>query len=212
MSKKQNTTTEVQDSGPIVTGNDDGTELGGERVFKLNKTKEIANRFRGDHEIRYVLPVAVPGQTVADLLANGPAANVVQTLLNIAERFDPSADFATVLVGKVNGQGLNLDIQKQIKDYLADTNEATKELSVEGALTEARRLATEAKIGAPRTKGTGTTSKVAKAEARASAAVNTALDMYRNLTPELRATYRPMLLSGNMATEEELDAIEAEVG
>lgn len=184
----------------------------GTATFKLDKTKEIANRFRGDYEVHYTLPAATPGVTVTEFLDNGGTIsdNVVQTLRSIAERFAPEADFATVLVAKVIGQGLNLDIQKSIKDYLSDTNTAHKELSVEEALAAATAAAAEWRAGTPRAKGEGRSGKVAAAEARASTAINTALDMYRNLDGALRAQYRPMLINGGMATAEELDRVEAE--
>lgn len=207
---------EATSGGYAVGGNDapEGAEgTTGEATFKLNKTKEIADRFRGDHEVRYTLPRAEPGLTVADALREMHGGNVPDnvrwTLVNIAERFAPEADFALVLVAKINGQGLNLDIQKSIKDYLSDTNEAHKEQTVEEALATAAEAAANFRAGTPRAKGEGKSGKVAKLEAEKAAAVNTALDMYRNLTPELRAQYRPMLISGGMATEEELNTIDA---
>jgi hypothetical protein len=202
-------------SGGYVVGGNSAT-VPGEVPFKLNETKEIAGRFRGDYEVRFTLPTASPGLTVAqtlEVLGHGefPVAfeSVRQTLLSVAERFAPDADFAEVLIAKINGQGLRLDVQKTIKDYLSDTNAAHKELTLEEALAAATQVAADYRAGTPRAKGEGKSSKVAKAEARASAAVNTALDMYKNLDGALRAQYRPMLISGGMATAEELDEIDS---
>lgn len=203
-----------QNDAPANGGNEDETAANGENTFKLNKTKEIADRFRGDHEVRYTLPVAVAGTSVADAIeafGRGEVPdNILGTLVAVAGRFAPEADFAEVLVGKLSGQGLNLDVQKAIKSYLAPDGPA-KELSVEEALEGARKVAEEFRAGAPRAKGTGGSGgKVAKAEAKAAAAANTALDMYRALPAALRAEYRERLVSMGIATVEELDAVDAE--
>lgn len=211
-SKKQNDTTEAetQDSGLISSGNDAGGDAApGEHVFKLNKTNEINVRFKGDHELRYTLPTPVPGATVQQVLDGELPENVVETLRSIAARFAPEADFATVLVAKVNGQGLNLDVQKAAKDFLAPGNEASKDLAVDEALAGATQAMAEYRAGAPRARSASAPAgKVAKAEAKAAAATSTALDMYRALTPEMRAQYRGQLIALGAATAEELDAVD----
>lgn len=167
--------------------------------FKLAKTKEIGDRFRGDHTINIPLPVAVKG-------------NLEQTLANLRAFVSPEADFAEVLVAKFNGQGLRLDLQKTAKEYLAPGSETTKEMSVEEALAGAQEAVDAERLGAPRQRGTGgSKGKVAQAEAKAAKTANTAVEMYRALVPAQRSIYGPQLVSIGAFTQEQLDEIDAEL-
>lgn len=183
-----------------------------ENTFKTKKGTEFPERFAGA-EIKYTTPDAVEGVSTADLVTalqtGAPLPeNVRQTLLNLASRINPEADFAAVLVATFNGQGLNLSVQKRIKDELAD--EKHKDAETGAVLGAAGTVAEAFRLGMPRAKGTGGTSgKVAKAEAKAEAAVNTALDMYRKLSPALRKQFRPQLLALGNVTEEQLDDVDA---
>lgn len=166
-------------------------------TFKLNKTNEILDRFRGDHTITYRLPA--PGETVE------------QTLANIRAVVAEDADFSQVLVGKFNGQGLNLDVQKRVKDYLGAGNiETTKGMSVEEALAGAQKVADEFRLTNVRTRAAAkaTTGKIATAVAAAKA--QTAIGAYRLLPLDLRAQYRERLLALGGITAEEMDAADAE--
>lgn len=175
------------------------TELApGEDVFKLNKTKEIADRFRGDHEIRYMVPVAVPGDVDA-------------TLANIRAFVAPDADFATVLVQKFNGQGFVLDVQKRIKDALAP-GAVADDVSVEEALRQAGEAARGFRLGVKRERTAGTgkaTGKLAQAEAKLAQVSNTTLELYRAMKPAQRAQMREMILASGAVTAEQLDAVDA---
>lgn len=173
------------------------TELApGEDAFKLNKTKEIADRFRGDHEIRYMVPVAVPGDVDA-------------TLANIRAFVAPDADFATVLVQKFNGQGFILDVQKRIKDALAP-GAVEDTVSVEEALAAAGEAARSFKLGVKRerTGGGKASGKVAQAEAKAASAINLLLAQYKMMKPAQRAQMRQMIIDSGAATAEQLDNVD----
>jgi hypothetical protein len=163
-----------------------------EETFSLAKTNEIADRFRGDHTIRYHLPVAVPGDLEA-------------TLANLREFVDPAADFASVLVAKFNGQGHRLDVQKAIKTSLSP-----EKASDETTLEQAQEAALSFKQGAvkPKSERKAREGKVAQAEAKASQATNTAVQMYADLSRAARKQYRAMLLNLGTVTEAELDAID----
>lgn len=178
--------------------------------FSLKATKEVADRFRGDFTILIPLPVAVKG-------------NIEQTLANLAAFVAEGADLSEVLVGKFNGQGIRLDIQKEVKDFLAarptDDQETieedgeqvlTRNARVETMLAAAQQVARDFRLGAPRKKGTGgAKGKVAAAEAKAAKAVGTAVSMYAALSPELRTMYREQLLATGSVTAEELDAVDS---
>lgn len=181
-----------------VLSREDGTQYT-IAPFKLNSTKEIADRFRGEHTIQIQLPVAVPGDLDA-------------TLRNLRAFVSPEADFGEVLVAKFNGQGLRLDAQKEVKELLAPGNEELKDVELGDALAKAQEAADSFRLGAPRQrKGTGKQSgKVAQAEAKAARAVSTAVQMYRDLAPPMRQTYRPQLIEMGVATAEELDAVDQE--
>lgn len=203
MSQTNETSTET-----AVLRREDGTTYTVE-PFKLSKTKEIADRYRGDHTVNIPLPVAVPGDLDA-------------TLANLRAFVSPEADFAEVLVAKFNGQGLRLDLQKSVKEFLAprgtDDTETievdgeqvlVREAPVEAVLAHAQQVANDERLGAPRKRGTAKAGgKVAQAEAKAAKAVSTAVEMYRALPAELRAQYREALLATGNVTEEELDSID----
>jgi hypothetical protein len=194
MSEQNNT---VESTETILT-REDGTQYT-LVPFPLSKTKEIADRFRGEHTINIALPVAVKGDLDA-------------TLRNLQAFVSPEADFGEVLVAKFNGQGLRLDAQKEVKELLAPGNEELKEATLEDALGTAQQVADNFRLGAPRKKGTGKQSgKVAQAEAKAARAVGTAVSMYRDLPLALRETYRAQLIEMGAASAEELDAVDAEV-
>lgn len=189
---------------------EDGTQYT-EVPFTLKSTKEVADRFRGDHTILIPLPVAVAG-------------NLEGTLANLRAFVAEGADFAEVLVGKFTGQGIRLDIQKEVKDFLAPrpTDDAetidvdgeqvlTREAPVPAMLAAAQQVARDFRLGTPRKKGAGGAAKgkVAAAEAKAAKAVGTAVSMYAALSPELRAMYRDQLLATGSVTAEELDAVDS---
>ena len=181
---------------PAVFTREDGTQYTSE-AFKLAKTKEIADRFRGDHTINIPLPVAVKG-------------NIEATLRNLQAFVSPEADFAEVLVSKFNGQGLRLDLQKSAKEYLAPGSETTKEMSLEEALAGAQQAVNDERLGAPRQRGTGgSKGKVAQAEAKTAKVSNTAIEMYRALPLALRAQYRDALLETGSITQEQLDEVDS---
>jgi hypothetical protein len=203
-----------QDNGaqtPSVFTREDGSQYTTE-PFKLAKTKEIGDRYRGDHVINIPLPVAVRGDIDA-------------TLRNLRAFVDPEADFAEVLVAKFTGQGLRLDTQKAVKDFLApratDDTETVevngeavlvKDAPVEVVLAAAQKVADEERLGAPRKRGTaGAKGKVAQAEAKAAKAINTAVQMYRDLPAAMRANYRQALIDTGSVTSEELDAVDQEL-
>jgi hypothetical protein len=177
---------------------EDGTTYTVEK-FSLAKTKEIADRFRGDRSINIPLPVAVPG-------------NIEATLANLRTFVSTEADFAEVLVAKFNGQGLRLDTQKEVKEFLAPGNEDLKEVTVEEALASAQETADSFRLGAPRKKGTGgSKGKVAAAEAKTAKVANTAIEMYRALPAAMREQYRSALVETGAVTQEELDAVDQEL-
>lgn len=207
---------------------EDGTQYIVE-PFKLSKTKEVADRFRGDHVVNIPLPVAVKGTTVAQFLANpqNPENHdtLISTLCNLAAFVSPEADLGEVLVAKFTGQGLRLDTQKVVKDFLAprttDDTETVevngeqvlvKDAPVEVVLAAAQKVADEERLGAPRKRGAGKgAGKVAQAEAKAAKAINTAVQMYRDLPEAMRANYRQALIDTGSVTSEELDAVDQEL-
>lgn len=182
---------------PTVFTREDGTSYTTE-AFSLKKTKEVADRFRGDNNVSIPLPVAVKGDIDA-------------TLKNLRAFVNPEADFAEVLVAKFVGQGLRLDTQKAVKDFLAPGNEATKEATTDEALASAQQIADEFRLGTPRQRGTGgAKGKVAAAEAKVAKTANTAVGMYRALPAALRAQYRDALLETGSITQEQLDEVDNE--
>jgi hypothetical protein len=220
MSQTNETATETV----AVFTREDGT-MYTEAPFSLKVTKEVADRFRGDHTVSIPLPVAAPDAlTAGQFLADGVLSDgLTQTLLNLAAFVAPEANFAEVLVGKFNGQGIRLDIQKEVKDFLAprptdDTETVeengeqvlTRNASVETMLAAAQQVARDFRLGTPRKKGTGAAKgKVAAAEAKAAKAIGTAVSMYAALPVELRAMYREQLIATGSVTAEELDAVDA---
>lgn len=195
-------TTHAMEQGTQITATvlnrEDGTQYTTE-PFKLSKTKEIADRFRGEHTINIPLPVAVKGDIAA-------------TLRNLQAFVSPEADFAEVLVAKFNGQGLRLDLQKAAKEFLAPGAEETKELEVAEAIAVAQQAVNDERLGAPRKRGTGAAKgKVAQAEAKAAKVASTAVQMYRDLPQAMRQTYRQALIDTGQVTVEELDAVDAEL-
>lgn len=202
---ENNTTTET-----TVFTREDGSQY--ELVpFSLKSTKEIADRFRGENVVQIPLPVAVKG-------------DLEKTLQNLRAFVAEDADFAEVLAGKVTGQGLRLDIQKEVKDFLgARPTDDTETIEVDGeqvlirtapveaVLAAAQQVAMDYRLGTPRKKGTGgAKGKVAQAEAKAAKVANTAVEMYKQLPAEIRAQYRDSLIATGSVTAEELDAVDAE--
>lgn len=167
--------------------------------FSLEKTKEVADRFRGAHTINIPLPVAVPGDLEA-------------TLANLRAFVDPSADFGEVLVAKFVGQGLRLDTQKQVKDFLAPGDNSERPEDVGEAIAAAQARADSFRLGAPRTRSASgeKKGKVAAAEAKVAKVSTSAIEMYKALPRELREVYRPQLISAGSFTEEQLDEAERE--
>ena len=155
--------------------------------FKLGKAKkEVAEQFHAG-TISYRVPVAVEG-------------NLDATLESLRGFVAPEADFGTVLVSMFNGSGYNLFVQKKIKDALGP--------DVEGASLEAVQATVDGvlRVGAPRAKGAPREGgKVAKAEAKATAALNTAAQMYGALSPDQRPLFRDQILALGGVTEEQLD-------
>lgn len=197
-----------QDNGAetqAIYTREDGTQYTTE-PFKLSKTKEVADRFRGDHIIQIPLPVAVKGDLDA-------------TLRNLRAFVSPEADFAEVLVAKFTGQGLRLDLQKTAKDFLsfadgADWKSLPEEVQADTQLViaEAQRTVEAERLGAPRKRSSGSgTGKVAAAEAKAAKAINTAVQMYRDLPAAMRQNYRQALIDTGSVTSEELDQVDAEL-
>jgi hypothetical protein len=192
-----------QQAETTILSREDGTQYTVE-AFSLAKTKEIADRFRGEHKVNIPLPVAVRGDIEA-------------TLRNIQAFVSPEADFSEVLVAKFIGQGLRLDTQKEVKDLLSPANLDTehdgqkmRDLPLEDALGLAQRVADESRVGAPRKKGTGKAGgKVAAAEAKVAKTANTALEMYKALPSAMRAQYRDALLSTGAVSAEDLDQIDS---
>ena len=159
-----------------------------EVTYDLSKTKEIPERFRSG-EVKYNLPSTI--EEIRGLVAEG-------------------VDADEVIVAGFNGQGYRLSIQKRIKDILA--SDAVKEMDGPAGIAHAVQVATSEKLGAPRARGTGgSKGKVAQAEAKAASAVDTILDMYRQMPAALRKKFRPQILEKNpQVTAEQLDAVDAE--
>jgi hypothetical protein len=189
---------------------EDGTQYTVE-PFNLGKTKEIADRFRNE-AFNVNIPLPVVGETDE------------ATLANLRAFVHPEATFRAVLVGKFNGQGIRLDIQKVVKEFLAprDAEDKTtvevdgeqvpiRDAPVEEVLVAAQGVADGFRLGMPRAKGTGgSKGKVAAAEAKVAKTANLALDMYRRLPVEMRAEYRDGLIETGQVTAEQLDEIDAE--
>lgn len=158
-----------------------------ESTFKLKKGTEFPERFAG-LEARYNLP---------------------ETLDEIRALVDSQVqDVDAVIVAGFVGQGYNLSVQKWIKDFLA--TDAVKDMEPEAAVAAAVEHATTRKLGAPRVVSGSKKERVEKAEARATAAVGLATDMYRRLPKNLRAQMRKQILAGGILTEQQLDEIDAE--
>lgn len=138
-----------------------------EVTYSLSNTKQVPDRFRGDHELRYNLPSTV--DEIRALVADG---------------VDPDE----VIVAGFNGQGYRLSIQKRIQDILS--SDAVKDMTVEEGLAHAVKTATEEKLGKPAARGESKRGKVAKAEARAEKATNTAAELYRILNAAQRKQVR----------------------
>lgn len=172
-----------------VLSRPDGTQYT-EETFSLAKTNEIQARFRGDHQLRYHLPVAVAG-------------NIEATLANLRAFVSPEADFATVLVDKFTGQGLRLDVQKRGKDLLG--KQAKDDTTLEGVQQEMLAF----RLGQPRPKSErkAREGKVAAAEARTAQVANTALEMFRKLTPRQQKEFAPGLVATGAVTQEQVDEI-----
>ena len=205
--------TQGNESERKVFTREDGTQY--EQVaFSLKSTKEIADRFRGDHTILISLPVEVKGDTEA-------------TLRNLRAFVHPEADLSEVLVAKFVGQGLRLDAQKAVKEFLAPfsgTGEDTRTIEVDGQqvrvadasvqsmLDAAQAIASTFRLGSPRQRSVtgGAKAKLEQAKATAKQAVNTAVSMYRQLSPAMREQFRDQLLATGQVTAEELQAVEEE--
>lgn len=214
MSENTNATAGSTETISIFT-REDGTQFTTE-PFSLAKTKEIADRFRGERTINVPLPVVAKG-------ADGKS-DLDGTLRNLRAFVAEGADFAEVLVAKFVGQGIRLDIQKEVKEFLAPRDSEDKETidlggeavlvkdaPTEDVLAHAQVVANEAKVGAPRKRGTGAgKGKVAAAEAKTAKTANVAVEMYRALPAALRAAYRDQLLGTGALTVEQLDAVDAE--
>lgn len=160
-----------------------------ERTFKTSDTgKEYPARFSG-LEFRYNEPDAVAGDVEA-------------TLDNLRAVCSTEDDFAALLTSKFNGQGYNLDWQKELKSFLGATETVEgsdqplsvhRDKSPEEVYEEAVAHMAEWRVAAPtRRAGTGKAGKVAKAEARAEKAENMAATLYRAMSEKQRKQVRGM--------------------
>lgn len=177
-----------------------------ERTYKTTDTgKEYPARLAG-LEFRYNEPEAVAG-------------NVDQTLENLQAVCDPSADFAEILAAKFNGQGFNLDWQKELKGYLGATEKVEgsdveqsvhRDKTPEEVYADAVAHMADWKVGTPtrRAGGGGAKGKVAKAEARAEKAENMASQLYRTMNKTQRKQARAFTEDAD--TLALFDAIDAE--
>lgn len=152
--------------------------------FTLAKTNEVPDRFRAS-ELTFEIPATLA--EVRGLVADG-------------------VDADEVLVDYFNRQ-YRLAIQKRIKDILA--SDAVKEMDVAAAIEHAVTKATSERLGAPRAKGEGRKSKVAQAEAKATAAIDAARQMYLAMPAAMRKQFRPQLLASGQFTEQQLDEMDA---
>lgn len=158
-----------------------------EATYTLKKGTEFPERFAG-LEARYTLP---------------------ETLDEIRALVDPSVeDVDAVIVAGFNGQGYNLSVQKWIKDALA--SDAVKDMEPEAAVAAAVEAATQRKLGAPTVRSGTKKERVEKAEARATAAVSLAAEMYRRLPKNLRKQMRDQIVAQGVLTEAQLDEIDNE--
>ena len=167
--------------------------------YSLKNTKQVMDRFKGDHVFTYRVPAI--------------GEDLEQTLRNIRAVVAEDADFNAVLIGKFNGQGWHLDVQKKIQDFLGQGNvEALKDVSTEDALRMAQEMADAHRLTNVRTRSASPkqAGKVAQAEAKAAKAQQTAIGAYRLLPLDLRAQYRERLLALGGITAEEMDAADAE--
>lgn len=158
-----------------------------EATYTLKKGSEFPERFAGI-EARYNLP---------------------ETLDEIRALVDPQVqDVDAVIVAGFNGQGYNLSVQKWIKDFLQ--TDAVKDLDPAAGVAAAVEHATSRKLGAPRVASGTKKERVEKAEARATAAVSLAADMYARLPKNLRRQMRDQILAGGILTEADLDRIDSQ--
>lgn len=116
-------------------------------------------------------------------------------------------DPAVVVAEYLNGYGLTYRRNGVVKRVLS---QAKPDEDAETVLARALEQVQADRIGTPRAKGEGGGGKVAKAEAKATAAVNTTLEMYRQLRPADRKRMRDMILASGAVTAEQLDAIDNE--
>lgn len=170
-----------------------------QEVFKLGAS-EVAERYRGG-EITYRLPAL--------------GENIEATLRNFSAFVHPEADLNAVVLAKLNGQGVRLDVQKEIKQVLGHGNAENMARPVEDVMADARALAEGGfQLGTPRVRKAGEKSvgKLKTAESQRDKAVNVTLDMYRKLSRTMRAQYGPTLVAQGLpgVTQEALDAIDAE--
>lgn len=157
-----------------------------EATYTLKKGTEFPERFAG-LEARYNLPETL--DEIRALVAEGVNAD-------------------GVIVAGFNGQGYNLSVQKRIKEILA--SEAVKEMTPAEAVAYAAENATAMRLGAPRVVSGTKKERVEKAEAKATAAVGLAAEMYRRLPKNLRRQMREQILAGGILTEQQLDEIDNE--
>lgn len=157
-----------------------------EATYTLKKGTEFPERFAG-LEARYNLP-----ETLDEIRAL------------VAEGVDPEQ----VIVAGFVGQGYNLSVQKWIKDTLA--SDAVKEMTPEAAVAYAVEQAAAKRLGAPAVRSGTKKERVERAEAKATAAVGLAAEMYRRLPRNLRKQMREQIVAQGVLTEAQLDEIDSE--
>lgn len=149
----------------------------------------------------------------ADITVTLPAPS---TLDEVRGLFDAAvSDVDAAIVAGFNGQGYVLGRQKRVKELLNSEKYETRRKAGEDVATLAADAATEAtneKLGAPRTRGTGTKKdKVAAAEAKAEKATNFAKTFYLSMNASQRKQARPQMLAEGIFTEAELDEMDADL-
>ena len=169
-----------------------------QHTFTLKKGgKEFPDRF-GGQELTYSYP-----DTLEEVYALIP---------------DPLPEGITreaIILSKILGQGIHLDIQKDGKDALND--EAVAQMDVAGGLAYAQNQMTTYRLPVPGTKrGEGKAGKVAKAEARATKAEQDAeaakqelREAYSLLPRNARAKFAANLVARGVFTQEEIAALDA---
>ena len=184
-------------------------------TFKLKDTaKEYPARF-GGQTVEYTRPDAVEGETVADALkrVRKDDSPLGKTLVNLLRVCDPKADAGAVIAGKFNGQGYDLDYQKEVKAFLGQEKDGKNVHADKDTAEVISALGAHMKdfrIGAPTTRVSRGSAKerAERAEAEAKQVKSSAVEMYRALSPEDRERFRPMLLANGTLTEQEAAEID----